>query len=192
MSALRRLIASLAVAAGLVTTPSASAATITEVLVVPVAGILSMEEYGDPLNTVLSFGLPANADIIGIGWQTMQTANAPSFLSEMVVSFETSSALELTLTPGIGDNFAGTASYSSGGIVNLVGSGFDFELNADGVLRMEFFETFNDFIGGPDGRWDAGTISIRYQFESTEVSEPATLVLAAIALLGVAARSRRR
>ncbi len=169
-----------------------SPSLVTSVLDINVAGIASFDGYGSAGNTVLSNVLPANAHIIGIGWVTTQTATAPSWLSEMVVSFESTSTFAVQLTPAVGDDFPGTSNYTSGGIVDLVGLALDFNLDADGLLKMQFFESFNDFANAVDGRWDAGTISIRYEFNGTSVPEPATLALVVFALAGVAAGRRRR
>lgn len=169
-----------------------SPSLVTSVLDINVAGIASFDGYGSAGNTVLSNVLPANAHIIGIGWVTTQTATAPSWLSEMVVSFESTSTFAVQLTPAVGDDFSGTSNYTSGGIVDLVGLTLDFNLDADGLLKMQFFESFNDFANAVDGRWDAGTISIRYEFNGTSVPEPATLALVVFTLAGVAAGRRRR
>jgi len=172
----------------------ASAALVVDVLDVDVTGIESFDGQGNPANENLSFVLPANAHVTGIGWDVVLTAFSPSWLSEMVVSFESSTVFHLQLTPGITDDFNGTSAYSSGGIVDLVGLGLDFFLNADGILRMEFFEDFADAAVSPDGRWDSGTIQVRYEYDQpvAGIAEPSSLLLATLAVTSLAALRRRR
>src|SRR3990172_6788990 len=103
---------------------------------IDVSGILSMDEYGDTDNVFGVFDIDgtwagySNFRLTGIGWDVDLYADSPSWLSEIAVSFEnTSHANAVWLTPGVGDDFPGSASYSSGGIVDLVGLGLDFSLD---------------------------------------------------------------
>lgn len=157
-----------------------------------ITGVNSVNGIGDPANTVLTTLLPANAHVIGIGWSTNQQAISPSWLEEMVMSFESTSAVEVFLTPGIGDDFSGTAAYTSGGVVDLVALGLDFLLDADGKLLMEFFEDFDD-LAGTDGRYLADSvITVRYEYDRVVATpEPLTLALVGVALLGITSLRRR-
>ncbi len=159
-----------------------------------VSDIFSIDEFGDPINEVYTINIGANAEVTGIGWDVTQFADTPSWLSEMGVYFgSTSTTFLLSLTPGIGDDFPGTASYSSGGIVDLVGLGLNFTVDADGLLRLEFAESFDDFIDDWDGIWEDGTLSIQVGRDMGMVPEPATwaMMIAGFGLVGFAARRRR-
>lgn len=154
-----------------------------------VSGIPSNDSNGSPNNAVFELNVGAGAWITGIGWDVGITAYDPSWLSEMQVAFEDSSQSSgVYLTVGVGDTFSGTASYSSGGIVDLIGLGLDFHVGADGKLRLEFFEGFDDFPGEADGMWDRGTLSIQV----AAVPEPSTYALMLLGMAGVAAVARRR
>jgi hypothetical protein len=171
-----------------------SASTVVSVTDFDVTGIFSNEPLGDPLNEVFNVLLAPNASIIGIGWDVRLFADSPSWLSEMVVTFGSSSNYFVNLTPGFGDNFPGIRFYSSGGIVDLVGLGLDFDVNADGILRLEFWESFNDYFGDWDGIWQSGTLSIQWSVPGGPViPEPGTwaMMIAGFGLVGFMARRRR-
>lgn len=163
-----------------------------------VAGIFSVDPAGDPLNEVFNLSLAPGARVIGLGWDVTLFADAPSWLSEMVVRFgSTSVPFELELRPGIGDNFPGVRSYSSGGIVDLVGLGFDFTVDANGILRLEFYDSFDDFANDWDGIWRSGNLAIQWSVAGDEppvIPEPATwaMMIAGFGLVGFAARRRRQ
>ena len=73
----------------------------------------------------------------------------------------TSVTFEVSLSPGVGDDAPGLASYSSLGIVDIVGLGFNFQVGADGLLRLEFYEGFDDLTNGIDAQWVSGNLAIQ-------------------------------
>jgi hypothetical protein len=163
-------------------------ATASSMTVFDVSGIFSFDGLGDPNNEIHLFDVGANSHVVGIGWDVTLFADTPSWLSEMVVNFGSTTAGFVNLTVGIGDDTPGTASYSSLGVVDIVGLGLDFTVNADGKVRLEFFEAFDDFANDWDGRWLSGTLTV----QTVAVPEPATYGLMALGLMGVAFAARRR
>ena len=90
------------------------------------------------------------------------------------------------LTPGVGDYFAGTSTYTSGGVVDLVGLALDFNVGGDGNLRMEYFEGYDDYANAIDGYWLNGTLTIAYE------AVPAPGAMALFGAAGFVAARRRR
>lgn len=133
---------------------------------VDVDGVQSWDGLGDGDNTVLTVDLAAalggSASVVvdGIGWDVGIDSIGDSWLSEATVSFQDSSgSASVNLAPGIDDPFAGSGLYDSGDITDLVPLGLDFTL-VDGILRLEFFESYDDIDGSIDAMW-SGTLEIR-------------------------------
>ena len=160
-----------------------------------VTGIDSNDLVGDPDNEVFTVNLGSGAHITGIGWDVSLLADSPSWLSEIAVQFSSSdTAIWVSLNPAIGDDFSGTGSYSSGGVVDLVGLGYDFYLEGDGLLRLEFFESFDDYANDWDGLWQSGLLTIQYDGGTQPaVPEPASwmMMIGGLGLVGAAMRRSR-
>jgi hypothetical protein len=168
--------------AGLLGTPAVHAGN----GVLDVTGVNSFFEIGNG-NTVLYAEVDPFAEIVAISWDVEITANDPSWLSE--VSF---AATDLALTTGVvvtlgeGDDFSGTRRYT--GRINLSASGQAFLAGEDGVIRVEFYEFFNDSEVAPDATWNFGTLT----FEVAAVPEPASGLLLAAGFAGLALLKARR
>ncbi|MBD8725342.1 PEP-CTERM sorting domain-containing protein [Oxalobacteraceae sp. CFBP 13708] len=160
-------------------------------LVVNVAGIQSQGEIGDSGNTVLTYNVGANSVITSVAYSFNLTAFSPSWLTEIGLAFTDSDSLDgVAFNPGLGNNSPGTASYA--GFGDLVDLGLDFAVGADGILRLEFYEDFDDFAG-VDGVWNFGTITFGIEPVNVEVPEPASGLLlgAGLAMMGYANRRRQ-
>lgn len=183
-------------AAGLVlglSMASASAVTVD----VDLSGAYSCDLPGAPCNLTTTIDLTAFAAapiaLTGVGWDvTIETVGA-SWLSEAVISLQNPVGSELfTLTAGAGDNAPGLASYSSGGIIDLNAAlGFQ-PLISDGMLTLEFYESFDDVSGAIDAFYLDGS-KLTLEFETfVAASEPTVLALLGLGLVGIAFARRRR
>ncbi|HQU19142.1 MAG: PEP-CTERM sorting domain-containing protein [Fimbriimonadaceae bacterium] len=146
-------------------------------------GIDSMDEYGDPDNVVhlvdLGGGNPVTVN--SVAWDVDLFADSPSYLSEISVAIMHTGLSGFTLTPGTGDNFPGSDTYTGGpDALGLV--------LPDGFLRLEFFEWYDDYIDDWDGVWEDGGLT----FDYTVVPEPASMIALGAGFAAVMARRRRK
>jgi hypothetical protein len=145
---------------------------------------------------VYEINVGANATIISVTYNVNLTAPSPSWLSDFGLAFTNSGVSDgVLLTPGFDDDGPGTGTYSD--MLDLVAEGLSFTVDADGILRLEFYENFDD-VAGVDGIWNFGTITFNTDADvptvpGTDVPEPATGMLmgAGLALMGYTARRRR-
>lgn len=166
--------------------------------VVNVAGVQSFGAPGAAGNTVFTLNVGAGSRITGIAYNVNITAYTPSYLSEIGLYFSDSAQSNgVYFTPGFEEPNPGTGSYADS--ADLIALGLAFEVGADGLLRLEFFEDFNDSSVSPDGIWNFGTITFDVTGDNvpvdpgTDIPEPATGMLmgAGLTLIGFTARRRR-
>jgi hypothetical protein len=159
-------------------------------LTIDVAGVQSYGEIGDPGNTVLTFDVGANATVTSIAYSLNLTAIDPSWLSEIGLSFTNSKGTEgVVFNPAVGDTFEGTNTYA--GSANLFDFGLSFKVGNDGILRLEFYEDFDDF-GGPDGTWNFGSITFGIEPDAVAVPEPSTALLLGAGIMLISYGRRRQ
>ncbi|PZO89834.1 MAG: PEP-CTERM sorting domain-containing protein [Sphingomonas sanxanigenens] len=176
-----------AVLATALPTTAAEAAT----LIVDVTGVRSFDGFGDSTNSVFNYNIGAGATITGVTYNVTIRTVGLSWLSEAQIFF-TDSAITagVVLTPGIGDNFSGTATYSNA--VDLVAQGLSFSVGADGILRLEFAEDYDDYANAADAIYTTGSLTFTYT-PANAVPEPAVwaMMVGGFGLVGAGLRRRR-
>jgi hypothetical protein len=163
-------------------------------LVVDVTGIKSFGEFGDANNTVLTYNVGANATITSVSLAVNLTAFSPSWLYDFGLAMSDSAVFDGAILYPSEDQFAGTRSYTQ--FYDMVAAGLSFNVGADGILRLEFFEDFDD-LAGVDGVWNFGTITIGVDGgivvpPTNPVPEPASVLLLASGLVALGYTRRRR
>lgn len=162
-------------------------------LTVDINGIDSYGIFRSPDNVVLNYNIGANAYITNVTYNLNLTAYSPSWLSEMAFAITNSKVTEgVLINPAFILDTPGSGTFSDS--LDLISEGLDFYVGADGILRLEFYEDYNDPSISPDGRWNFGTITFEYTPEIVNaVPEPATALLlgGGAMLMGLAGRRRR-
>lgn len=162
----------------------ASSSALAADVVIDVAGAKSFNQLLEDGNTVWYIDIGANALLTSVAWNVTLSAVAPSTLADMQVSFGRSDGVDLVNLPPDALGVGGSGSYS--GSLDLTGWGVG--ASADGRLRIEFNETFDDFAPGTaEGEWVSGTLT----FGVSAVPEPSTALLATLGA-GLFAGARRR
>lgn len=157
-------------------------------VVVDVTGAQSRNLLGETGNTVWLIDIGARTAVNALDWDVLLEAFSPSLLSELQVSFGSSSGLDqLTLQPGFGDDASGSGRYS--GTLDL--TGFGIAAGDDGLLRIEFSELYKDLSTTvADGQWLGGTLT--FDVSTSAVPEPGSAALALLGLLGLGAAAVHR
>ncbi|HVR48698.1 MAG TPA: PEP-CTERM sorting domain-containing protein [Pseudorhodoferax sp.] len=156
-----------------------------------VTGIQSLGAAGSSSASVFNLNIGANAHVTGLSFDVNLTAFSPSWLSELSVALTDSTrSVGLEFAPGEDGERAGTASYA--GSIDLVALGLDFRVGSDGVLRVEFFDSyFDNATAGGDGVWNFGNITVNVA-DVAQVPEPASYALTGLALFALGATTLRR
>ncbi len=108
---------------------------------------------GDPANTVILLNIGAGNEVSGVAADIVLEAFDPSWLNEAQVLYGSTSLGQVQLTPSTQGN-PGVEQYTTGGIINLADIPLpNITVDPDGILKLEFRETFDDSTVTPDSEW---------------------------------------
>lgn len=162
--------------------PASSPTTLT----IDISGASSWDEQGSPLNEILTEPFLSRFQITGVSWDLTIETVGNSWLDEPNIRLYNSDETgSFTFAPGIGNPFSGMMNFA--GFFDLVALGLDFTTNADNLLNIEFFESFDDVSGAADAFYQAGsTLTIHLK----KVPAPGSLAL--LGFGGLVASRRKR
>lgn len=116
---------------------------------IDLTGIDSIDGPGDPDNVVLNFDIGAGNQVTGISFDMGIATIGASWCSEPDLSFTDSGVTTgVILTPGVGVDANCDQEFSSGGVDDV--TAFNVIAGADGILRLEFSESFDDNADSAD------------------------------------------
>lgn len=123
-----------------------------------VTGIQSWDGIDDADNIVMDLDIGAGNELEGASWDVNIATVGASWLSEASVQFSDSNGSAdpnaINLAPGAADGAPGAMDYSSGGIVLFSSVPLpNIVAGADGILRLQFFEGFDDVADAVDADW---------------------------------------
>ena len=156
-------------------------------LVINAAGVASFDGPGASGNTILTFNVTPGALVNAISYNLSLATVGASWLSEGTISFLNSNGDGVVLSAGFGVDEPGVGTYADS--VLLSDFGLSFNVGADGLLIVEFYESFDDVEGAIDANWTAGGITLG---NIGLVPEPGTYGLMALGMLAVVGAARRR
>lgn len=114
-----------------------------------IAGIDSWDLQGDADNIVMNFDIGAGNQVTGISFDVGIASVGASWCSEADVFFTDSGLTTgVILTPGVAETNPCDLDFTSGGVDDV--TMFNVIAGADGMLRIEFAESFDDVADAVD------------------------------------------
>ncbi|GAB4177118.1 MAG: hypothetical protein Kow0020_13070 [Wenzhouxiangellaceae bacterium] len=123
-----------------------------------VTGIASWDGLDDTDNIVIDLNIGAGNSLTGVAWDVNIATVGGSWRSEarVLLSDSTGSADPegIVITPGFADSSSGQSDYSSGGVIDFSDNSLpDITTQPDGILRLQFYDSFDDFADAVDANW---------------------------------------
>lgn len=154
---------------------------------VDVSGLRSVDAAGSSLNDQINFVFGGSRYVYAIEYVLTIRTFGSSWLSDVKLSFYDTPE-QFIFTPGASDDTPGTATYSSGGQLDLADFGMQPFLSNDyGTLPIEIFESFVDNPGFVEAEFLEGSKITIY---ALAFPTPGTLGLLGLGALVVSRRRR--
>ncbi|GAB4113994.1 MAG: hypothetical protein Tsb0027_01950 [Wenzhouxiangellaceae bacterium] len=121
-------------------------------------GIESWDGIDDTDNIIIELDIGAGNTMTGGSFDVGINSVDPSWLSEASVQFSDSTGSAdpnaINLAPGAGEDAPGDMEFSSAGVIDFSDNALpDIVAGADGILRLQFFESFDDTADAIDAFW---------------------------------------
>lgn len=121
-------------------------------------GTESWDAIDSPNNVVVELDIGAGNVVTGSSFDVSIASNGASWCSEATVLMSNSDGSGdpngILLAPGTGEDASCDLEFSSGGVIDFAANGLpNIEPNADGILRLEFHEGFDDAADEIDAFW---------------------------------------
>jgi len=125
---------------------------------VDMTGIDSWDALDDGDNVTVDVNISSELKVVGVAWDVGIASVGDSWLADASVFVSNSSGSAdpnaVILTPGFQVEAPGDREFSSGGVVIFADEDLpDVEPNGDGIVRLQFFESFDDVPDAIDSRW---------------------------------------
>jgi len=121
-------------------------------------GLESWDGIDDADNIVIDLDIGAGNELLGVAWDIGIATVGESWLSEPTILHSSSAGSAdpngINLTIGLGDNAPGDQDYSSGGVLLFADVPLpNVVADADGILRLQLFEAFDDVADAVDANY---------------------------------------
>jgi len=126
--------------------------------VIDMTGIESWDLLDDADNIIVDVNIGQGNAVTGISWDVGIATVGMSWLSEATFLISNSSGSAdpnaIGVNPGAGEDASGDMQFSSGGVVDFATNGLpNIAAGADGIIRLQFFESFDDNLDAIDANW---------------------------------------
>lgn len=125
---------------------------------VDMTGVDSWDGLDDADNAIVDINISSSLKVVGVAWDVGISSIGDSWLADASVFVSNSDGTgdpnAIILTPGFAVEAPGDQEFSSGGIITFADESLpDIEPNADGLVRLQFYETFDDVPDAIDSEW---------------------------------------
>jgi|GEM_PF-1321284 len=120
--------------------------------------INSWDALDDVDNVLIDVNISSSLKVVGVAWDVGIASIGDSWLADASVLLSNSSgsadANAVILSPGFQVEAPGDQEFSSGGVVMFADEELpEVEPNGDGIIRLQFFEGFDDVPDAIDSEW---------------------------------------